>query len=201
MRQKLQILVVALCVLAPLTAEATVVLSVDFKQLTARANAIVRGRIVSLNSQWAAEGRGIETIVTMQVDSSLKGDVAGQMTFRVPGGKMGRFRAVTVGAPVFREGDEVIVFVAGDGPAIPRIVGFNQGVYRVSVDRGSGARMVMPPLLSGDAASPTTIVRGDPSRKPVSVDQFEAQVRSVLERAGPERGPGARPRTGDKRVR
>ena len=124
----------AVCVLAPVAAHATVVLSVDFAHLTSRASAIVRGRVVSLTSQWGPEGRGIETIVTVQVASSLKGDAAGQVSFRVPGGKMGRFRAVTVGAPVFREGDEMIVFVEGDAPAVPRIVGFNQGVYRVSAD-------------------------------------------------------------------
>ncbi len=205
MRKKLLILVVALCVLAPLVARATVVLSVDFKQLTSRAAAIARGRVVSLVPQWGAEGRGIETIVTVQVTSYLKGDFGPQVTFRVPGGKMGRFRAVTLGAPVFREGEEVIVFVGAEGAAVPHVIGFNQGVYRVSTDRVSGARVVMPPLLAGD---PTTtnapIVRGDPSRKPIPVEQFEAQVRSLVERQATDRGSRPRPRDPrgtDKRLR
>ena len=95
----------------------------------------------------------------------------------------------------------MIVFVDGDGPAIPHIVGFNQGVYRVSVDQASGARVVMPPLLSGDVRAPTTIVRGDPSRKPIPVEQFEAQVRSLLERGAADRGLRPRPRDNDKRLR
>ncbi len=202
MRQKLAVFVVALCVLAPWLVEATVVLPLDFRQLTGRATAIVHGRVVALVPQWAAEGRGIETIVTVQVTGYLKGDFGAQMTFRVPGGKMGRFRAVTVGAPVFREGEEVIVFLGADGPAIPHIVGFNQGVYRVAVDRASGARVVTPPLLSGDVTVPTTIVRGDASRKPISLEQFEAQVRSMLERDPADRGSrGPRLRDNDKRLR
>jgi hypothetical protein len=202
MRQKLPAFVVALCVLAPLLAEATVVLPLDFRQLTGKATAIVHGRVVTLTSQWAAEGRGIETMVTVQVTSYLKGDFGAQMTFRVPGGKMGRFRAVTVGAPVFREGEEVIVFLGADGPAIPRIVGFNQGVYRVAVDRMSGARVVTPPVLSADVTAPTTIVRGDPSRKPIPLEQFEARVRSMVERDPADRGSrGGQLRNNDKRLR
>ncbi len=200
MRKKLLLPAIAVCVLAPVAAQATVVLPVDFKQLTSRATVIVRGRVVSLNSQWGAQGRGIETMVTVEISHSLKGDVAGEVTFRVPGGKIGRFRAVTVGAPVFHEGDEVIVFVEGNSPEIPRIVGFNQGVYRVSVDRTSGARVVMPPLLSANAATPTTIVRGDPSRKPIPVEQFEARVRAMLDRA-PDRASRPRPRDNEKRPR
>jgi len=202
MRHKLLVLAVALCVLGPLFAEATVVLPLDFRQLTGKATAIARGRVVALTPQWATDGRGIETIVTVQVTSYLKGDFGPQMTFRVPGGKMGRFRAVTVGAPVFREGEEVIVFLGADGPAIPRIVGFNQGVYRVAVDPASGVRVVTPPLLSSDVTAPTPIVRGDPSRKPIPLEQFEARVRSMLERDPADRAPrGSGIRNIDKRVR
>jgi hypothetical protein len=188
MRYKRPVFVVALCVLGPLLAEATVVLPLDFRQLTGKATAIARGRVVALTPQWAINGRGIETIVTVQVANYLKGDFGPQMTFRVPGGKMGRFRAVTVGAPVFREGEEVIVFLGADGPAIPHIVGFNQGVYRVAVDRASGVRVVTPPLLSSDVTAPTPIVRGDPSRRPMPLQQFEARVRSMLQPDRVDRG-------------
>jgi hypothetical protein len=200
MRHKLPVLVVGFCVLAPLLAEATVVLPLDFRQLTGKATAIVHGRVVALASQWATDRHGIETMVTVQVTSYLKGDFGAQMTFRVPGGTIGRFRSVTVGAPVFREGEEVVVFLGAPGPAIPYVVGFNQGVYRVSVDQASGARLVMPPVM-GDVATPTPIVRGNPSRRPVPLAQFEAQVRSMLQdrRDDPSRDSHARIR--DNRLR
>lgn len=163
-------------------AEATVVLPLDFRQLASKATVIVHGRVVSLTPQWA-ERHGIETLVTVQVTSYLKGDFGPQVTFRVPGGTIGRFRAITAGAPVFRQGDEVILFLAAIGPAIPNVVGFNQGVFRVSVDRASGVRLVTSPLLLGDVTTPTLVVRGDPSRKPMRLEQFEAKVQSVLGRA------------------
>ena len=154
MRYKLPFLVVALCVLAPRLAESTVVLPLDFRQLTSKASTIARGRVVSVIPQWATDRHGIDTIVTVQVSSYLKGDVGPQVTFRVPGGKIGRLRSVTVGAPVFREGEDVIVFLGADVPAIPHVVGFNQGVYRVLVDQASGQAVVTPPVLA-DVTVPT----------------------------------------------
>ncbi len=180
MRHKSPAFAAALCLLAPVLAEATVVLPLDFRQLTSKATAIVRGRVISLTPQWATERHGIETMVTVEVESYLKGDFGPQFTFRVPGGRMGRFRSVTLGAPVFREGEEVILFLGATGPAIPHVVGFNQGVYRITVDRASGARLVTPPILTGDVTTPTLIVRGDPSRRPIPLARFEAQVRSMV---------------------
>ena len=200
MRYKLPFLVVALCVLAPRLAESTVVLPLDFRQLTSKASTIARGRVVSVIPQWATDRHGIDTIVTVQVSSYLKGDVGPQVTFRVPGGKIGRLRSVTVGAPVFREGEDVIVFLGADVPAIPHVVGFNQGVYRVLVDQASGQAVVTPPVLA-DVTVPTPVVRGDRSRKPMPVEQFEARVRSMIQ----DRSDGAlrQPRVGikDKQVR
>jgi hypothetical protein len=132
----------------------------------------------------------------------LKGDAGAQIVFRVPGGKIGYLRSVRVGAPVFREGEEIVVFLASSGPAFPNIVGFNQGVFRVTVDQSSGARVVASPLLAGEVATPTPLVRGDPSRKPISFEQFESRVRSVLQELRSERPVNGR-RNGDaaRRVR
>ncbi len=166
-------------------------LPLDFKQVTGKATVIARGRIVALDSQWATERQGIETIVTVQVAAYLKGDLGPQLTFKVPGGKIGRFRSVTVGAPVFQQGEEVILFLGAAGPSMPRVIGFNQGVYRVVTDPQSGVRLVTPPVLSGDVTTPTPLARGDQSRKPVPLRQFEAQVRSLVRVAPDLGGPTA----------
>ncbi len=198
MRYRLPVFVVAVCLFAPLLAEATVVLPLGFRQLTDQATVIAHGRIVALSPQWTTGHPGIETLVTIQVTNYLKGDLGAQLTFRVPGGKVGRFRVVTAGAPGFREGEEVIVFLGAVGPAIPTIVGFNQGVYRVTVDQATGGRVVTPPSMA-DVTVPTTIVRGDPARKPTPLDQFQARVRAMV--VGSENGAREpRGRIRDKRV-
>jgi hypothetical protein len=180
MRHKLLLLAVGLALFAPAVARATVVLPLDFKTLAGTAEVIAHGRVMTLSPQWASDRHGIDTVVTLLVTSYLKGDLGAQITFRVPGGKIGQLRSVRVGAPVFHEGEEVVVFLAPGGAAFPRIVGFNQGVYRVTIDETSGTRFVTSPVLAGDVTTPTPIVRGDPSRKPVPLDQFEAQVRASL---------------------
>jgi hypothetical protein len=163
--------------------EATVVIGADLKKLTTDAQAIVHGRVVAVQSQWAEDGRRIETVVTLQANDYLKGNFGAQVVFRVPGGRIGRLRSVRVGAPTFQPGDEVVVFLGASGPAVLHVVGFNQGVFRVAVDARSGQRTVSSPLLDGTTAVRVArpIVRGDPSRKPVPLAQFQQRVQSILE--------------------
>jgi hypothetical protein len=177
-------------VLIPASARATSVRALDFQTLTKNADVIAHGQVVALASQWASDRNAIETVVTVLVSDYLKGDLGAQIVFRVPGGKIGRLRSITAGAPVFEEGEDVIVFLASSGPAFPRIVGFNQGVFRVRLDESSGARLVASPLLAGEVTTATPLVRGDPSRKAVSLQQFQARVQSALQEARSARPAG-----------
>ncbi len=184
MRNRLRVFVFALALAVPALARATTVIPLDFQTLTDRATVIAHGRVVALSPQWATDRHGIDTVVTVLVSDYLKGDLGAQVAFVVPGGKIGRLRSVRVGAPVFREGEEVVVFLSAAGPAYPRIVGFNQGVYRVTIDGQSRGRVVALPMLAGEVATPTPIVRGDQSRRPVPIEQFEASVRAIVQQAG-----------------
>jgi hypothetical protein len=180
MRKPIFLILLGLGLLAGATAHATVVVPADLKQLTTRANAIVRGRVVTVQSQWTGDGRRVETIVTLEASGYIKGDLGPRVIFRVPGGKMGTLRSVVVGAPVVREGDEIIVFLGATGPAIPRIVGFNQGIFRVAIDAASGRRVVAKPVLAGEPASKTPFRAGDVTVKTVPLSEFEGQVRSLV---------------------
>ena len=60
---------------------------------------------------------------------------------------MGPYRSVMLGAPTFVEGEEVVVFLAASGPAIPHLVGLAQGVFRVRTDVATGARLVTPEIV------------------------------------------------------
>ena len=203
MRHRLLVLVAGFALLAPALAQATVVLPLDFRTLATSAEVIAHGRVTALSPQWASDRHGIDTVVTLLVTQYLKGDLGAQITFRVPGGTIGRLRSVRVGAPVFRVDEEIVVFLGAAGPAVPRIVGFNQGIFRVTTDEISGARVVTSPLLAGDVTRPTPIVRGDPARKPVPLDQFEARVRAVLQPSRADRAEqaGRKVQANDKRVR
>jgi hypothetical protein len=137
---------------------------------------IVHGVVTSVDAQTVGSRRTIETVVTVRVVDALKGNVESTTVFRVPGGEVGRYRRVMVGAPEFREGDEVVVFLAGRAPSMPMPFGLNQGVYRVV--REAGRAMVTPLVADGSAR----VVRGDPARRPFAVEAFAATVRAVVER-------------------
>jgi hypothetical protein len=170
------LVVCALCVRG---VSATVVLPADFTTVAVESTMIVHGRVVSVESHLVGAQRMIESVVSLAVLRSLKGDAAGIVSFRVPAGEVGRYRRILVGAPAFKNGDEIVVFLRGRAPSMPSVFGLNQGLYRVS--RDAAARpMVMPPRVT---AGEERVVRGDPARVPVAIEVFASEVRSALERA------------------
>jgi hypothetical protein len=162
-----------------MSVSATALMPGDFPAMTRESDLIVHGRVVDVRAQLAGPRRTIESTVTLQVATALKGTPGTVTTFRVPGGQVGRYRRVLVGAPAFAVGDEVIVFLKGQAPAVPMPYGLSQGVYRVS-RQGAGAIVV--PLVPTKAGR---VVRGDPSRRPLDPAAFATYVRSTLSGAAP----------------
>ena len=159
---------------------ATVLIGADLGQLAHDAVAIARGRVAAVDTQWTPDRRAIETLVTLEVDTYLKGALGGTVQFLVPGGSLGRYRSIVVGAPQFAVDDRVVVFLGARGPSVPYVVGFSQGVFRV-VRSGDGSTwLVTPPAPMPSAAPvPVTIVRGDPQRRPLPLNDFEQRVRAL----------------------
>lgn len=157
-------------------ARATVLIPVDLPVLSREAATIVRGRVVAVDPRWV--GRDIESLVTLEVEASLKGSGDSVVRFRVPGGQVGRYRRIVIGAPAFVPGQRIIVFLSAASTNAPHLVGFSQGVFRVE---GSllGPR-VTPPIATGPDGR---IVRGDPNRRPLALGEFERQVRQFVETA------------------
>lgn len=161
------------------TARATVVVPADLGELSRDARAIALGRVVAVDGRWTDDRRTIETIVTLEVDRYFKGSLGSTLHFRVPGGEFGRYRTIVVGAPEFAVDQRVVVFLSVAGPMIPYIVGFNQGVYRVVPADQGGEWLVTPPPMLPSAVVSSRVVRGDGSRKPLALGDFEARVRTL----------------------
>ncbi|HEY7290226.1 MAG TPA: hypothetical protein VH583_10355 [Vicinamibacterales bacterium] len=160
------------------TVHATVVVPTSLTEMSRDAVAIARGRVASVTGRWTDDRKTIETIVALEVDGYLKGSLGSTLQFRVPGGHLGRFRSVVVGAPDFAVDDRVVVFLGASGPMVPFVLGFNQGVYRLALNAGGTQWLVTPPpILPGTAAGP--IQRGDSSRRPLPLQDFEREVRAL----------------------
>lgn len=155
---------------------ATTVLPVDFDAMVAGSHTVVRGRVVDVRSRMSAGRRSIESVVTLAVADAVKGSPSGEVVFRVPNGQVGRYRRMTVGAPEFAAGDDVVVFLSGSFPAIPIPYGLSQGVYRVARDAAGRA------VVGGPQPGEERVVRGDPARRPIDVDAFLRHVRAIAGR-------------------
>lgn len=158
---------------APL--QATTVLPAEFTEMVARSSLIVHGTVADVTARTDAGRRSIESLITLEVIAPLKGNAPARVVFRVPGGQLGRYRRVMVGAPEFRPGDEVVLFLDGRAPVVPMPFGLSQGVYRVR--RSSGNAVVTPvPVVGGGR-----VVRGDPARRPLTIEAFTRQVRAAVQ--------------------
>jgi len=162
---------------------ATVILPAEFREIVAGSEIILHGRVIDVRSEWVDGGSHIDSLVTIQPSTFYRGSPAATITFRTPGGQVGRYKSITVGAPEFRPGEEAVLFLRGGAPAIPSVFGLNQGVFRVRVDSRGQRTVILPPLMArGQAAE--TVVRGARERRLLSLDQFGAQLRSVLQQQG-----------------
>jgi hypothetical protein len=168
-----------LLVALALPARATVLISADLGELSRDALAIARGRVAALDARWTEDRATIETIVTLDVESYLKGSLGSTLRFRVPGGELGRFRSVVVGAPEFVVDQRVVVFLGASGPSVPHVLGLSQGVFRMSRSADSAGWVVSSPVLPPATAAGVRVIRGDPSRHAVALADFEQTVRTL----------------------
>ena len=175
---------IALLLSLPHTLAATVLLPSDFREIVAGSKIIVHGRVVDVRAEWV-EGRSrIESFVTIESGTFFRGTPARTVTFRTPGGEVGGYRSMTVGAPEFRIGDEAVFFLRDQGSEPHLIFGLNQGVFRVGVDARTGRRQIMRQVLIAPASGAQKVVRGDRNRQLLTLDAFSAQLRSVLQQGG-----------------
>jgi hypothetical protein len=179
---RVRVMVLSLLLLSALgRPEALTVLPATFDELVRESHAVVYGRVTAVEGRWTADRRTIESVVTLEAVEHFKGTVTDTTTFRVPGGEAGGRRLIVAGAPAFRPGDAVVVFLRGQAPAMPSPVGLSLGVYRVAADPRSGALLVVPTPVR-EAETPGRVVRGGPGRSVQPLAAFGAEVRAVKER-------------------
>jgi hypothetical protein len=163
----------------PAVPSATVLAPIEFRELVAISSTIVHGRIAEVRSDWVDGRRSIETFLTIDAADYLKGSAGATLIVRVPGGQIGRYRTIFVGAPEFQRGDEVVLFLRSYAGRTA-IVGLSQGAFRIMQD-ASGRRVVTSPILMGQpGAGAEPVVRGDVARRPLPVDTFRDLVRRLV---------------------
>jgi hypothetical protein len=158
---------------------ATVLVPATLGDLVREARSVARGRVAAIEAKWNDDERTIETEITLDVETYLKGPLATTLRFRVPGGTLGRLRRIVVGAPEFELGERVVIFLGAQGPTVPYVVGLSQGVFRIVAAKDASSSVVVPPPLVSRSVPGAVVVRGDPSRRPMPLADFEQRVREL----------------------
>jgi hypothetical protein len=166
----------ALASLLPATVGASIARAIPFDQKVADADSIVLGRCVGTRAEWDPSHRWIITYSTFQVEKTLKGNPAQQLTVATPGGHVGEVYQDSIGVPKFAEGQEHVVFVT-HGKVGSSVLYFDQGAY--AVDREGGEAKVKGVMTNavyvdtqtGKAVAPDSALR--------TLPEFEAAVRNA----------------------
>jgi hypothetical protein len=100
------------------------------EDLARKADTIVLGTVAQQESAWDAQHTAIYTDVTLVVERVLAGTPRETVTLRVAGGSVGGIGMRTSNDAVFREGEQVVVFL--DTSTVPcSVVGMQQGKFTV----------------------------------------------------------------------
>jgi hypothetical protein len=127
--------------LLALPARATVMVPLDVRAMTARADRVVRG-VVESQAARLDEHKRIVTDVRVRVSRVYKGSAAAGdvVVITREGGSLGGIGMRVAGAPEFSDGEEVLVFVQARGGAT-WTVGMAQGKLAVTTG-GDGKKRV-----------------------------------------------------------
>jgi hypothetical protein len=149
-----------LALLAASGVAAAVLPWMSLEEITGGAEVIVLGTVESAQSAWSADGRMIVTRTTVSVETSLKGSPRDKVIVETPGGRVGDQTMIASGAPVFRPGERVVLFLEPAGERRPdtasgsrtrqapgvaslhAVVGWNLGRMSVRRDPRTGRDLV-----------------------------------------------------------
>jgi len=161
--------------------DAHVVVPTEFRAVVSDAVLIVRGRVTDVRSV-TIPGGGIDSIAAVAIEAVLKGQADGFVYVRVPGGTVGHTRSIMIGAPTFRTGQRLELFLRPNTTdATYRPIGLTLGVFPIRPEPGSHRLVIDPPVVAGRTAAATgAAVRGDRARTAMTIGEFESLVRLML---------------------
>jgi hypothetical protein len=106
----------------------------ETRDLTLGSSEIVIGTVEATRSYWSEDRRHIFTDVDVRVSRSLKGAATQRITLVQLGGEVDGVRYSIPGGPLFRSGEEALLFVWRDGRGRPQVNGLAQGKFDIERD-------------------------------------------------------------------
>jgi hypothetical protein len=173
----------ALALCAAIPAGATTYPPVTFADLVTRADLIFVGEVVDVRpiAVTTREGAVIRTRVVFRVNDPLLGTSAALEVLEFFGGELGDVGMAIAEMPAFAVGDRRVVFARRDRSINP-IVGFTQGLLRVTRDAGGVDRVLT--LEGRPVDQPDRISAARPAAAgaaPMRLVDFQDRVRRAID--------------------
>ncbi len=125
----------------PTLSFSSLMLQMDHEDLTIQSDAIVLGKVLSVESKWDEEKNTIFTFITIEVEKSVKGEVEETVTIRQPGGSINNIALRVDGTPAFSSEEEVLLFLLKRAEGFS-VTGWSQGKFTVQLEKDTGKKIL-----------------------------------------------------------
>jgi hypothetical protein len=172
-------LLLTLLPIAALRATTLVRLSLD--QLAAGSDAVARVNFLSAETRW--ENGTIWTITAVKVVETMKGNLPGEISVRLPGGRVGHLTSTVEGTPRFHPGDDTIVFLKTSRAGGFTVAGWVEGTFRISRDPRTGNQTVTQESSAFAVFDPATRTFRTEGIHRMPMDEFRGQLATAIIRS------------------
>lgn len=134
------------------------------EDVTAAADLIVHGRVVSADARWVDDERGVHiyTYGALEPLAFWKGQSVPALTIEFPGGQVGSLREVVSDTLPVEAGDEVVVFLKNGRPFAGA-----RGIFKVALGQAIGFSQVLPAQTLRNQVHQLVDPSGSPPADPV----------------------------------
>ncbi len=148
----------------------------DVESLTAASDAVVRAQVVRRTSAWGKGGGQIFTTVVLRPIETWKGEAAETLSVLVPGGALGELSQSISGMAVFRDGEEVVVFLKRRTAGVFSVERMALGKFAVGAPAG------LPKRALRDRRGLDCVGCGAAESDDLSLDELRARVLGSVRR-------------------
>ena len=154
------------------------------KELTEESSSVLLGTCTRMESYWADGNSKIFTRIRIRGQQYIKGDLGAEAEITVPGGRIGDVNYEVSDMPVFREGEEVFVFVWSHPSGKQLVMGGAQGKLTVETDKVTGKKIIRgAPLQPESAAGLQKAASEQPqTQKKIFLDDFMNEVKGYVKK-------------------
>lgn len=168
----------ALAALSLPGARATTLARMDLRELARQSTHIARVRCASATG--LADANLVWTITTFELTEAWKGELPPRFTVRLPGGEAAGQRVTVEGAPRFRVGEDVVLFLTAARGRQMNIVSWAQGTFRIRRNTRIGMAEAVQDTAGLQILDARSGAASKGERRLLSLAELRAQVAQAL---------------------